>query len=87
MEHPVSLRTRDALLEEVLGYLDSGADALEEYLPPAEASELQERDQVKAVCGEDLTLAMNTMVLYTMAPRCLGMDPWHRRPSECAGRI
>ena len=66
-EHPVSLRTRDALLEEVLGYLDSGADALEEYLPPAEASELQERDQVKAVCGEDLTLAMNTMVLYTMA--------------------
>ena len=51
----------------MLGYLDSGADALEEYLPPAEASELQERDRVKAVCGEDLTLAMNTMVLYTMA--------------------
>ena len=64
---PAASQPRDALLAAALERLDSGADALEQFLPPVEAAQLQERQQVQCRCGQDMTLAANAMTCYTLA--------------------
>lgn len=60
-------RNRDTLLARALACLPAGADELEQYLPPVGTAELQEREQIKSRCGQDMTLAVNAMTCYTMA--------------------
>lgn len=63
----VGVQTREALLAQALASLPTGADALEQYLPPAGADELQERERVQSLCGQDMALAVNAMTCYTLA--------------------
>lgn len=60
-------QTREALRAQALASLPTGADALEQYLPPVGADELQEREQVQSLCGRDMALAVNAMTCYTLA--------------------
>lgn len=64
-----SPQARDALLRETVEKITSGSDAAvpERILLAADDSELQNRKLVKTLCGEDMVLAVNAMIIYTMA--------------------
>lgn len=91
-EQPAAPQPRDALLAAALERLGSKADALEQFLPPIEAAQLQERQQVQCRCGQDMTLAVNAMTCYTLAqsgalpPVSLElpywMAPWSRKTPD-----
>ncbi len=65
----VSPQARDSLRQEAVQRITNGEDTavLEQILLAADDAEPHNRKLVKTICGEDMVLAVNAMVLYTMA--------------------